>query len=144
MHYLDVHPVFSDDVDEAIKKDFAELWRPLLLNGALAAIKSGDPSLALDYTNRALRQDLPAADKSGCPFLKRFSPQLMTRSAKALYRSGLAHVALNEDDEAEDTLRQALALAPEDKAIGNELERILARKKAKIAKEKAAYKKMFS
>ncbi|KAI0030478.1 40 kDa cyclophilin [Vararia minispora EC-137] len=127
MHYLDVHPVFPDDTDEAIKKEFAELWRPLLLNGALAALRSGDPSRALEFTDRVLRQDISDADK-----------------AKAFYRSGLAHVALNEGDEAEETLRQALALAPEDKAISGELERVRQRKRAKIAKEKAAYKKMFN
>ena len=41
-------------------------------------------------------------------------------------------------------LSDALKYAKEDKAISGELDRIRQRKKAKIAKEKAAYKKMFA
>jgi len=126
MHYLDVHPDLPDDAEEAVKQGYADLWRPLLLNGALAALKSSDPELALDYTQRALKKDLSEADK-----------------AKALYRKGLAQVALNNDEEAEKSFTEALTHAKDDKAITTELDRVRQRKKAKLAKEKAAYKKLF-
>ena len=41
-------------------------------------------------------------------------------------------------------MNDALKYAKDDKAISGELDRLRQRKKAKIAKEKAAYKKMFS
>ena len=64
-------------------------------------------------------------------------------AAKALYRQGLAHVALKEDEEAEKVILEAHSLAKDDKAIATELESIRQRKKAHRDKEKAAYKKMF-
>jgi peptidyl-prolyl isomerase D len=64
-------------------------------------------------------------------------------AAKALYRQGLAHVALQEDEEAEKVILEAHSLAKDDKAIATELESIRQRKKAHRDKEKAAYKKMF-
>jgi peptidyl-prolyl isomerase D len=68
----------------------------------------------------------------------------MSRLAKALYRQGLAHIALHDEDRAEESLRSAYALAKDDAVIAAELERLKQRKKAKVAKEKAAYKKMFN
>ena len=65
-------------------------------------------------------------------------------TAKALYRQGLALIAQKDEEQAEIVLNDALKYAKEDKAISSELERLRQRKKAKIAKEKAAYKKMFN
>ncbi|VDB96525.1 unnamed protein product [Peniophora sp. CBMAI 1063] len=127
MHYLDVHPVLPDETDEAQRKTYEDLWRPLLLNSALAALKTGDPERAVDYTERVLRRDISDADR-----------------AKAFYRQGLALIAQKDEERAEVVLNDALKYAKDDKAIAAELERLRQRKKAKIAKEKAAYKKMFA
>ena len=53
-------------------------------------------------------------------------------------------IAQKDEEQAEVVLNDALKYAKEDKAISAELERLRQRKKAKIAKEKAAYKKMFN
>ena len=71
MHYLDVHPVLPDDADDAQRKAYEDLWRPLLLNSALAALKSNDPERAVDYTERVLRRDISDADRGSFTCLKR-------------------------------------------------------------------------
>ena len=65
-------------------------------------------------------------------------------AAKALYRQGLARVAINEDEEAEEALAKAHALVKDDKAIAAELEKVRGRLRAKREKEKKAFKKMFA
>ena len=65
-------------------------------------------------------------------------------TAKALYREGLAHVVINEDEEAEEALAKAHALVKDDKAIAAELEKVRGRLRAKREKEKKAFKKMFA
>lgn len=64
--------------------------------------------------------------------------------AKALYRKGYAHVRLKDEDAALESLEQAKALAPEDAAINNELAAVKKAAAARLAKEKAAYKKFFA
>ncbi|KAI0314682.1 cyclophilin-like domain-containing protein [Amylostereum chailletii] len=127
LRYADVHPVLPEDVEEEVKREFEDVRRALVLNAALAGVKAGEPRVALDLTARALRLELADGDR-----------------AKALYRQALAHVALREDEEAEEDLKAALKLAKDDKAIAGELERVRARRKEKVDKQKAAFKKMFS
>jgi peptidyl-prolyl isomerase D len=64
--------------------------------------------------------------------------------AKALYRRGFALVRLKDDDTALESLEQAKKLAPEDAAINAELNTVKEAATARLAKEKAAYKKFFS
>ncbi|KAM7186305.1 41 kDa peptidyl-prolyl cis-trans isomerase [Naviculisporaceae sp. PSN 640] len=64
--------------------------------------------------------------------------------AKALYRKGYAHVRLKDEDAALESLEQAKALAPEDAAVNNELAAVKKAAAARLAKEKAAYKKFFA
>ncbi|KAM7198615.1 Cyclophilin-like domain containing protein [Rhypophila sp. PSN 637] len=64
--------------------------------------------------------------------------------AKALYRKGYAHVRLKDEDAALESLEQAKALAPEDAAILAELAAVKKAASARLAKEKAAYKKFFT
>ncbi|KAK2068288.1 hypothetical protein P8C59_002934 [Phyllachora maydis] len=64
--------------------------------------------------------------------------------AKALYRKGFALVRLKDEDSATEVLEQAKALAPEDKAIASELAAVKKAAAARLAKEKAAYKKFFT
>ncbi|KAI0061130.1 hypothetical protein BV25DRAFT_1826989 [Artomyces pyxidatus] len=127
LRYLDVHPVLPDDAPPELQDSFDALRAPLLLNSALAALRTpGNAPEALSLTQRVLVMQLNDADR-----------------AKALYRQALAQIALKEEEEAEKDLVQALALAKDDKAISGELERLRLRKKEKRDKEKKAFKKMF-
>ena len=65
-------------------------------------------------------------------------------TAKALYRRGLAHVILKEDEEAERDFSEAVKLVPDDQQVKAELTKVKERQKEKRDKEKKAYKKMFS
>ncbi|KAI9459234.1 peptidyl-prolyl cis-trans isomerase Cpr7 [Lactarius psammicola] len=131
LRYLDVHPLLHGAAPPELADEFATLRVPLLLNSALAAFKAPGGTTgartALEATKNALA--LPKLNDSD--------------RAKALYRQGLAQVTLNEDEEAERVLVEALSIAKDDKAISGELERLRQRKKAAREKEKAAYKRMF-
>ena len=61
-----------------------------------------------------------------------------------MYRRALAHVALHDEDAAEQDLRAALGFVPGDAAIRAELDRVRELKKAQREKEKKAFKKMFA
>jgi tetratricopeptide (TPR) repeat protein len=69
--------------------------------------------------------------------------RLDTKNVKALYRKGIALRATDALDEAEDVLRQAAELAPDDKAIQKELNSVLKDKKALKDNEKRMAQKMF-
>ncbi|KAK5661695.1 hypothetical protein OQA88_9795 [Cercophora sp. LCS_1] len=64
--------------------------------------------------------------------------------AKALYRKGYAQVRAKDEDGALKSLEEAKKLAPEDAAITAELATVKKAASARVAKEKAAYKKFFS
>jgi peptidyl-prolyl isomerase D len=63
---------------------------------------------------------------------------------KALYRRGLALIKLKDEDEAIKSLEEARKVVPGDTAIVNELNAVKKQAAARVAKEKAAYKKFFS
>ncbi|KAI0102756.1 cyclophilin-like domain-containing protein [Nemania sp. FL0031] len=63
---------------------------------------------------------------------------------KALYRRGLALIKLKDSDEAVKALQEAHNLIPADGAILKELNTVKAQQAARVAKEKAAYKKFFA
>lgn len=63
--------------------------------------------------------------------------------AKALYRKGFAQVRIKDEDEALKSLEEAKRIAPDDAAIANELAAVKKAASARLAKEKAAYKKFF-
>ncbi|KAI0783253.1 peptidyl-prolyl cis-trans isomerase Cpr7 [Abortiporus biennis] len=131
IRYLDLHRVLPEDAPPELKDSYDALLAPLLLNSALSALRAGGTSnaqIALSSTQRALDNlELSDADK-----------------AKALYRRGLAHGVLKEDDLAEQELVKAAALIKDDKAILAELEKVRGRRKEKRDKEKKAFKKMFA
>ncbi|KAG6895748.1 hypothetical protein C0992_012866 [Termitomyces sp. T32_za158] len=133
IRYLDVHPVLPEDALPELKDSYDALLAPLLLNSALAAIRSQPLSsqnadIAIKNTTRALdRLELNAADK-----------------AKALYRRALAKVIKKDEDEAERDLIEASKLVPEDGAIAGELAKVRQQKKEKREKEKKAFKKLFA
>lgn len=130
IRYLDVHPVLPEDSPQELKDSFDSLLAPLLLNSALAALRTQPAATdtAVKNTTRALdRLQLSSPDK-----------------AKALYRRALAHVILKQEDEAEADLVAASQLAPEDPAILGELAKVRQKKKEKREREKKSYKKLFS
>lgn len=130
--YLDLHWPLPEEGPEELRASYVELFRPCLLNSALAAIKiqpssSANSTTAVANTTRAINQfDLKPAD-----------------GAKALYRRALARVQLKDDEQAEQDLLEAQKLAPEDAAIATELGKIKEVRKQKREKEKKAFKKMF-
>ncbi|KAI1105122.1 cyclophilin-like domain-containing protein [Jackrogersella minutella] len=64
--------------------------------------------------------------------------------AKALYRRGLALVKLRDEDAALQDLDLAHKLVPNDAAVAKELDAVRKLASARLAKEKAAYKKFFA
>jgi peptidyl-prolyl isomerase D len=127
VRYLDIHYVGAEG---DAKKAHDTLLAPVLLNGALAAIKLKSAAYArraVSLTDRALNiPTLSTADR-----------------AKGLYRRGLANVALNDEESAEKNLTEATALVPDDQAIKAELNRIKESRKTKREAEKKKFKKMF-
>ncbi|KAI0417152.1 cyclophilin-like domain-containing protein [Xylaria grammica] len=63
---------------------------------------------------------------------------------KAHYRRGLALIKLKDEDEAVKALQEARRLVPGDAAVVKELDAVKKQAAARLAKEKAAYKKFFS
>ncbi|KAI1501478.1 cyclophilin-like domain-containing protein [Biscogniauxia marginata] len=63
---------------------------------------------------------------------------------KALYRRGVALVKLKDEDSAIAALEEARKLVPGDVAISKELDTVKKQAAARLAKEKAAYKKFFT
>ncbi|TBU57916.1 peptidyl-prolyl cis-trans isomerase [Dichomitus squalens] len=131
IRYLDYHVDLPEGAPQELRDSFDAQLAPLLLNSALAALRAGGSAnarLALRVTDRAIANlNLNDTDK-----------------AKAYYREGLAHVAINEDDEAEEALAKAHALVKDDKGILHELEQVRGRLRAKRDKEKKAFKKLFA
>ncbi|KAH9925012.1 peptidyl-prolyl cis-trans isomerase Cpr7 [Epithele typhae] len=130
VRYIDYHVDLPESSPPELRDSFDALLAPLLLNSALAALRAGgapNARLALRVTDRAI-SNLTLND---------------TDKAKALYRQGLAHVTINEDDEAEEALAKAHTLVKTDTAIQAELEKVRGRLRGKRDKEKAAFKKMF-
>lgn len=56
IRYLDIHPVLPQDAPPELGDSYDALLAPLLLNSALAAIKSGQANVAIDSATRALER----------------------------------------------------------------------------------------
>lgn len=117
-----------DDDDKDLKNKADAVRFSLNNNGALMSIKLGNWDEARRLASAALQvQGVKDADK-----------------AKAYYRLGFALVRLKEEDAAVKALTEASQLAPGDAAITKELNEVKKASAAKVAKEKAAYKKFFA
>ncbi|KDQ18326.1 hypothetical protein BOTBODRAFT_143382 [Botryobasidium botryosum FD-172 SS1] len=136
LRYLDINPVLPEESPETLKQSYNTLLIPLLLNTALAALRtpskppSDHANLAIKSTTRALSEKLAGTLSSA-------------DKAKAHYRRALAYVTLRDDDEAEKDLASAAALAPGDESIRKELEKVKVRRKERREKEKKAFKGLF-
>ena len=64
IRYLDLHPVLPTDAPPELRDSYDALLAPLLLNSALAAVRSDEPQTAISSATRALdRLELNDADK---------------------------------------------------------------------------------
>ncbi|KAI1200831.1 cyclophilin-like domain-containing protein [Nemania serpens] len=127
LRYLNEDPDLSD-APEDTKTKFASLRFTLNCNSALLNLKLESWDDAEKSASAALAvPDLSDAEKG-----------------KALYRRGLALIKLKDTDEAVKVLQEASKLVPGDAAIAKELNAVKSQAAARIAKEKAAYKKFFA
>jgi len=125
--YLNEDPELDKEPAET-KEQLDALRVSLNSNAALMNLKLG----AWDETVRAADNALAVATISD------------KDKAKALYRRGFALVRLKDEETALEALEQAKKLAPEDAAITAELAAVKKAAGARLAKEKATYKKFFS
>jgi len=102
--------------------DNKELYISLLSNLSACYIKGSHFDLALDACNKVLQ---------------------LQETAKALFRTGQAHVGLNDFESAKGCFQKALKLEPSDKAIQAELTKIKQKEEEQKQKEKQMYRKMF-
>lgn len=127
LRYLNEDPDLDNEPAET-KQQMDALRISLNSNASLMNLKLG----AWDETVRAADSALAVSSISD------------KDKAKALYRRGFALVRLKDEDTALESLEQAKKLAPEDAAINTELNAVKKAATARLAKEKAAYKKFFS
>jgi peptidyl-prolyl isomerase D len=127
LRYLDKDPDLDNEQPD-IKTKLDVLEVSLNSNAALMNIKLNAWADAVQAANNALAVTT-ISDKD---------------KAKALYRRGFAQVRLKDEDSALQSLEEAKKLAPEDAAIAAELAAVKKAAAARLAKEKAAYKKFFS
>lgn len=129
LRYLNEDPELPEgDEGKELKAKIDALRFSLNNNGALMNIKMSNWEDASRLAQSALSvKDVKDVDK-----------------AKALYRRGFALVRLREEDAAVEALTEASKLAPGDAAIVRELSEVKKNVAARLAKEKAAYKKFFT
>lgn len=129
LRYINEDPELPEgDEGAELKKKMDAVRFSLNSNGALMSIKIGNWEEAARMAQSALHVGgVKDADK-----------------AKALYRRGFALVRLKDEDAAVEALTEASKLAPGDAAITKELTEVKKNMAARLAKEKAAYKKFFT
>ncbi|KAI0972334.1 cyclophilin-like domain-containing protein [Xylaria arbuscula] len=127
LRYLNEDPDL-DSASEETKTKLAALRFTLNCNSALLNLKLE----AWEDAERSAAAALAVAGTSDA------------EKGKAQYRRGLALIKLKDEDEAVKALQEARRLVPGDAAISKELETVKKAASARLAKEKAAYKKFFS
>lgn len=115
----------------------AALRFALNCNAALLSNKLSQWDEAVRSATAAL--DVVAAHQGNNPPVVSAAEQ-----AKALYRRGVAHVKLRNEDGALHDLEAAAKLVPGDKAVAAELEAVKKAAAQRLAKEKQVYKKFFA
>ncbi|KAI1372034.1 cyclophilin-like domain-containing protein [Hypoxylon crocopeplum] len=126
LRYLNEEPDIKDD-EADLRGKLDALRFTLNCNSALLNLKLE----AWDDAERSAAAALAVASISDA------------EKAKALYRRGVALVKLRDEDGAIDALEQAKKLVPSDAAVAKELDAVKKQAAARLAKEKAAYKKFF-
>ena len=140
LRYLQVHPRLPDTHagDEAFVRAYNSIRTPLQLNGALCALKlvPANPALAERLTSAVIERGELTDETFGAPS--------KADLAKAHYRRALARGLQKRDEEAMRDLEAALPLAPGDAGIVREIAAVEQRQRTRLAKQRAAYSKMFS
>lgn len=138
VRYLDVHPRLPDSHadNKALAQEYYYLRNPLQLNAALCALKCEPPSseLAVKLTTAVLER--AGGDMPGAPTVQDIT--------KAHFRRAMALGSLRREEDAMQDIAAALKLAPSDAGILREKAAIEARQQARLAKQRAAYSKMFA
>lgn len=130
LRYLNEEPDFTDDGEEAeIRPKLDALRFTLNCNSALLNLKI---------------ESWEEAERSAAAALAVGGSLSDAEKAKALYRRGVALVKLRDEDAAIAALEEAKKLVPGDAAITKELDAVKKQASARLAKEKAAYKKFFA
>ncbi|KAI1425049.1 cyclophilin-like domain-containing protein [Xylaria sp. FL1777] len=127
LRYLNEEPDLSSAADD-VKAKLAALRFTLNCNSALLNLK-------LEAWEDAERSAAAALAVPGTSDAEQ---------GKAHYRRGLALIKLKDEDEAVKALQEARRLVPGDAAVAKELDAVKKQAAARLAKEKAAYKKFFA
>ncbi|KAK2956191.1 putative Peptidyl-prolyl cis-trans isomerase FKBP62 [Blattamonas nauphoetae] len=110
--------------NDDLKQQHAALILALQLNKALCCIKLNDFNGAFTAANEAVNLD--------------------GNNAKALYRRGMAQRVLGQYERAKADLTRAISLAPNDKSIRDELQKVNEVEKKKLERERKIAKNMFA
>ncbi|GAA5870552.1 hypothetical protein JCM8547_002046 [Rhodosporidiobolus lusitaniae] len=137
LRYLDRH-ISLPERDVPVELQLATARLSILLNSALAALKSGDNELCVKQASRVLNTDGDADKEEGRKTLSE------GEKAKALYRRAMARSAMKADKEAVADLEKAAELQPEDAAIKQALAAAKQRIEDRKKRARAAFGKMFS
>ncbi|KAL4400162.1 peptidyl-prolyl cis-trans isomerase Cpr6 [Malassezia pachydermatis] len=136
LRYLFVNPHLPESTDKTFAANYRALRTPLQLNAALCALKTVPPiaeeaeALTTQVIERGAEGGLGAPTEA--------------EMAKAHFRRALAYATLKRDDDAKADLDKALTYAPNDAGILKEKNALEKRRQARLAKQRAAYSKMFS
>ena len=131
LRYLNVHPRMPDShaSDAKFVAEFAAVRTAVQLNGALSALKTSpaQPAVAITLASAVIDRGVAPAEL-----------------AKAHFRRALALSAGKRDDEAAADLATALTHAPGDAGIIRAQKELDERRRVRVAKQRAAFSKMFS
>ncbi|KAI5867108.1 cyclophilin-like domain-containing protein [Durotheca rogersii] len=128
LRYLNEEPEVKDEDPADTRQKLDALRFTLNCNSALLNLK-------LEAWAEAERHASAALAVSGVSDAEK---------GKALYRRGVALIKLKDEDSAVQSLEEAHKLVPGDAAITKELDVVKKQAAARLAKEKAVYKKFFS
>jgi len=128
LHHVDFDELsFQFELQDEHRAQVLEVKIPLLLNLALIALKRNDGAAALEWCTQATTLD--------------------PKHAKALYRRGLSHAMMGNDDKAKPDFEHALRLAPKSAEVRRALAECQQRLKASerdFAKDLRAIKGLFA
>lgn len=130
IRYLNENPGFDDEDTEEYRKAYSSVKIASYLNLAMCHLKLGNAREALNATTNVIDYD-PQYWKEG-------------DLTKALFRRGMAYLALKDEEMAVKSFEEAAAKDPTDAAIKRELAVAKQKLAQRKQKEKAAYAKLFS
>lgn len=136
LRYLFINPHLPETTDAKLAAEYRGLRTPLQLNAALCALKTVPP--IADQAEALTTQVLERAKETGD------GQPSAADLAKAHFRRAQALMAMKRDDAAKADLEAALKYAPNDGGIRKEQAALEKRRQARLAKQRAAYSKMFS